>query len=107
MFKRLFPICFAMILLAAHFSRNGNTLLAFATILLPFLLFIKRRWVIYFLQTFTWLGSLSWAVGTYNLVTSRMAYGQPWAHVYYFKHRYAIYNLGRLLVKRCGRKGKI
>jgi hypothetical protein len=82
MFKRLFPICFAMVLLAAHFSRNGNTLLAFATILVPFLLFIKQRWVIYFLQTFAWLGSLSWAVGTYNLVTNRMAYGQPWTRMF-------------------------
>ncbi len=78
MFKRLFPIIFALILLGAHFSRNNNDILAIICVLLPFLLFIKRMWVIYLLQTIAYLGGVIWAYTTYSLVVGRLSEGQPW-----------------------------
>ncbi len=78
MFKRLFPIIFALILLGAHFSRNNNDILAIICVLLPFLLFIKRIWVIYLLQTIAYLGGVIWAFATYTLVVGRLSEGQPW-----------------------------
>ena len=82
MFKRTFPLIIALILLVAHFSRNGSNLLAVTSVLLPFLLFIKQIWVIYLLQAVTYLGGLIWAVGTYTLVAGRMETGQPWIRMF-------------------------
>jgi len=81
MFKRIFPIVFALILLAAHFSRNGNNILAIVSLLLPFLLFIKQIWVIHLLQAVTYLGGLAWAFGAYTLVNMRISFGQPWTRL--------------------------
>ncbi|KAA3610476.1 MAG: hypothetical protein D8M58_05305 [Calditrichaeota bacterium] len=82
MFKRLFPIILALILLGAHFSRNSYNLLAMVSVLLPFLLFVKRMWVIHLLQGTVFLGGLSWAISTYTLVMGRISFGQPWTRLF-------------------------
>ncbi len=81
MFKRIFPIVFAFLLLGAHFSRNENDIIAVMTVLLPLLLLVKQAWVIHLLQIIAYLGGVIWIETTYSLVVGRLAEDQPWTRL--------------------------
>ena len=67
-----------IILLAAHFSRGGNDILAGLTLLIPFLLFIKQKWVIISLEILAYLAAVVWLYGAYVYIQVRIATGDDW-----------------------------
>lgn len=78
MLLRLIPITLASLVLGAHFLRDGTVALVLLCVLLPFLLLIRRRWVLHLLQGYSLIAALVWAQTTYALGQSRMAEGEAW-----------------------------
>jgi len=76
--SRIIPYVFMIILLAAHFSRGGNDILAVLTLLIPFLFFIKQKWVITSLEVIAYLSALVWLFGAYQYIQLRIASGDDW-----------------------------
>jgi ferredoxin len=72
-----FPV-FASILLAAHFSRVQNDWLAMACLLSPFLLLVKRRWILMVYQTYLIIGGIVWIARIVDLAQMRQNEGRPW-----------------------------
>jgi len=78
---RIIPLILASLLLGAHFLRTGNLVLAAICVLLPLLLFIKRRWSWLIVQMFTYVGVAIWGYAAFNIVQQRIYWGMPWIRV--------------------------
>jgi type VI protein secretion system component VasK len=78
MILRIILIVISYLLLAAHFSRHDNTSLMIFCLLIPFLLLIKKRWVLIVIQSFCYLGALVWIQTTYLLVLERINLEESW-----------------------------
>jgi hypothetical protein len=76
-FLYLIAPVFAFLLLAAHFFRGENLLVALACILAIFLVLVRRPWAAYMMQVGLVLGSIEWLRSTISLVLSRSASGEP------------------------------
>ena len=77
-FIRLIPVILSSILMAAHFSRSNQNGLAIVCLMLPFLLFVRRRWVAKVFQVLLLVGSIEWIQTTLRIVHIRQFQGQPW-----------------------------
>ena len=75
---RFIPIVFSFILLAAHFSRADLNILAILTIILPFLLFIKKAWVARVIQIALLFGAVEWIRVLFEYVEIRKQIEQDW-----------------------------
>ncbi|MCJ7581853.1 MAG: hypothetical protein MUP98_15145 [Candidatus Aminicenantes bacterium] len=73
----LLPI-FSSVLLAAHFSRADLNILVPFTLLFPFILFIKKKWIIRLYQIYLLLGGLIWIERLLYLRRMRIAIGESW-----------------------------
>ena len=80
-FLKLTPVLISALLLAAHFSRAGLGLLAFAIALFPALLLLPRSWVARITQVLMTLGSIEWIRTTLILVSARREIGQSWTRL--------------------------
>lgn len=78
---RLLPPALAALVLAAHFYRAGNLVLAGAALALVGLLFVPRAWAARVLQLGLVAGALEWLLTLWRLVEQRQALGQPWARL--------------------------
>jgi len=78
---RLIPVILSSILMAAHFSRANQNGLAIVCLMLPFLLFIRRRWVAKVFQVLLLLGAIEWIETTLRIVHIRQLQGQPWTRL--------------------------
>lgn len=67
--------------MAAHFSRANQTGLAVVCLLLPFLLFIKRRWVAKILQVLLLIGAIEWIQTTLRIVHIRQMQEETWTRL--------------------------
>jgi hypothetical protein len=67
----------AFLLLAAHFYRSENLLLALVCLVAVFLVFVRRPWAAYAMQILLVLGAVEWLRSTVSLVLSRSAAGGP------------------------------
>lgn len=67
-----------IILLAAHFSRAGNDILAGIVLLIPLLFLIKHKWVILTLEVIAYLSAVVWLYGAYEYIQVRVANGSDW-----------------------------
>ena len=74
---RLVPVLLSLLVLAAHFSRAGETALALAVLALPLLLLFRRRWGARALELGLALGALEWVRTAFRLVDLRRAHGLP------------------------------
>ncbi len=72
-----FPVL-AFLLLAAHFSRANLNGLAIACLLLPFLLFYRKRWVLLVGGILLLMGAVVWGVTGYHLALARVHFGMPY-----------------------------
>jgi hypothetical protein len=70
-----------IILLAAHFSRGNHNVLAIISLLIPFLFFIKQKWVIISLEVIAYLAALVWLYGAYEYIQLRIATGDDWVRL--------------------------
>ncbi|OQX95095.1 hypothetical protein B6I21_07220 [candidate division KSB1 bacterium 4572_119] len=77
-FIRLLPVIFSSIMIAAHFSRAAYGVLAIVCLLLPLILFIKKRWVARAYQVLLVLGGLVWIQSLVHYAKIRSAMGESW-----------------------------
>jgi hypothetical protein len=75
---RLIPLVIASLLLAAHFIRDGNIGLVLAAVLVPALLFIKKRWSLMLVQLSAYAAAGVWVYTLIQLVQQRMILARPW-----------------------------
>lgn len=77
--KKIFilPII-SSVLLAAHFSRADMNLLVPVALLIPFILLIKRKWIIRIYQIYLILGGFIWIERLLFLRRMRIAMGESW-----------------------------
>ncbi len=68
----------AFLLLAAHFLRAQNIVVATACVLIILLLFVRRPWAARVIQAALLLGSLEWLLATIMLVRARIGMGEPY-----------------------------
>jgi len=77
-FLLLLAPALSLLLLAAHFYRDGVWPLALLCVGLVGLLAWRRAWVPGLLQVVLAAGCVEWAWTTLVLVQQRMAFGRPW-----------------------------
>lgn len=78
---RLLPPALAAIVLAAHFYRAGNLVLAGLAAGLGALLFVRRAWAARVVHLGLALGAIEWTLTLVRLVAARQAMGQPYARM--------------------------
>ena len=69
---------FALLLLAAHFLRDGSYILTAACALLPLLLLVRRRMALRVIQFTLAAGVAIWIHTAIVLTRTRMEFGAPW-----------------------------
>lgn len=77
-FVRLIPVFLSLLLLAAHFFRAGQMVLAVIPLLLFVPLVLRERWVPWLVQTVLLLGALEWVWTLYTVAQIRIAHGMDW-----------------------------
>ncbi|NOZ12727.1 MAG: 4Fe-4S binding protein [Acidobacteria bacterium] len=87
-----FPIL-AFLLLAAHFSRVNLNGLALACLLLPFLLFHRKRWVVITEGILLLTGSVIWGITGYRLALMRIHFGMPYHRLIAIMGGVALYTI--------------
>ncbi len=97
---QIIAVVFAYILLAAHMLRHHLALLALISLLLPFLLFIKKRWVLTLLEIVLYLATISWLIPIPGVVKERIAAGIPYTRYIIIMVSVAIYTLLSALLLR-------
>jgi hypothetical protein len=78
MMTRVIPLIIAFLLLGAHFLRSAHIILAGASLLIPLLLLIKKRWSLLLVKWLTYSGAIVWMQTTFSLVQQRRMAGLPW-----------------------------
>lgn len=81
-----------IILLAAHFSRANNPVLMVLALLVPFLLFIKKPWVIQALQGVSYLAAIVWVFSAYQYILIRISNGDDWQRLLIIMMAVALYS---------------
>jgi len=76
--SRIIPYVIMTLLLAAHFSRAGNSILMVISLLLPFLFFVKQKWVLPTLEIAAYLAAAAWLWSAYQYIQVRIATGDDW-----------------------------
>lgn len=74
---RIVILTFAYLLLGAHFLRIGNPVLLIFCVLSPFLLFIRKRYILIILQIFLYIGAGIWVYTAFTIIRKRMEMGSP------------------------------
>jgi len=97
---RLLPVIFSILLMAAHFSRAGSDVLALFCLLLPLLLFIRKKWLSILMQALLILGSFIWIYTIWNFAHLRQETGQPWGRLVLILSMVALFTAGSALVFR-------
>lgn len=80
-FLRLFPAIFSMLVLGAHFFRDGNLVALGAVIVLLVLLLLKKPWVSYVYQSLLVVGAVEWIRTLVEIARRRVAMGEPWTRM--------------------------
>ncbi len=80
-FVRLLPPAIAALVLAAHFYRAGNPIVAGLAAALVALLFVPRAWAARVVQAGLAAGALEWVLTLIRLVELRQATGQPYGRL--------------------------
>lgn len=78
MFFRVIPLILASLMLSAHFYRHWNYPLMILSLLVPSLLFIKRRWSLIAVQVCTILGVGVWISTIVDIAKERITMEVPW-----------------------------
>jgi hypothetical protein len=78
MISRLIPLALASILMAAHFLRGGSLELALVSILVPFLLLIRKMWSLIVVQLSAYAAAAIWLFTTADVIRDRMMVATPW-----------------------------
>ena len=74
----LLPVILSFLVLGAHFLREGSLPVVVICVVFPFLLVVKKRWVVWTIQTTLFLGGLEWLRTIAARVAVRNQVGEPW-----------------------------
>lgn len=75
------PVVLSLLLLGAHFLRDGSRVGVLACLLLIGMLFVRRPWVVRLMQVALVLGTLEWLRTMYELAQIRALHGQPYGRM--------------------------
>jgi hypothetical protein len=75
------PVVLSLIILGAHFMRDGNSIGVFGSLALIALLVVRRSWVARLIQAALVLGALEWLHTLYELAQLRVALGLPYTRM--------------------------
>ena len=78
---RLLPVFISFLLLAAHFLRAGQTVVAFALLCVLLLLLVRKNWVPWVLQLILVLGAVEWVLTLVSVAQLRIELGTPWTRM--------------------------
>ena len=78
---KLLPVMISFLLLAAHFYRAGQVILAGLSLAVLALLLLKETWVVRFIQAALMLAALEWIRTLYFFAQIRIESGQPWTRL--------------------------
>jgi hypothetical protein len=78
---RLVPVILSFGLLAAHFSRAGLLSLMILSLLLPFILLIRKAWVARSIQILLLLGAAEWIRAMFGYIELRKHIGEDWGRL--------------------------
>jgi hypothetical protein len=106
MILRLIPLIISWLILAAHFLRYGNLVLAGLCLAVPLSLLIQKRVVLNTVQWLTFGGVLLWIKIGIDLVTYRLAIHVDYTRLMIILSAIALFTLGSglLLYHRSFRK---
>jgi hypothetical protein len=80
-FALVLPAALSLLVLAAHFLRNGHLALVAASLVACALLSVRRPWAARTLQILLALGAAEWIRTLVALVVERQAEGRPFARM--------------------------
>jgi len=92
LWSRILPYVLMIILLAAHFSRGGNDILAGVALLIPILFFVKQKAVILFLELIAYFSAGVWLFSAYQYIQIRSAAGDDWFRLLIIMGAVALYS---------------
>ncbi len=95
---RFIPVILSFLLLAAHFSRANLSILIIPTLLLPFLLFIKKAWVARVTQIALVFGAFEWIRSIFEYVNVRQQFGEDWTKLAIILSGVALFTLLSALI---------
>ena len=75
------PIVLSLVVLGAHFLRDGNSVGVFIALVIIGLLFVRRPWAARLMQVVLVLGALEWVRTMYELGHMRALHGQPYGRM--------------------------
>ena len=78
---KLTPVVLSFALLAAHFYRSGQVILAGLCVATLLLLFFRKTWIPRLFQLLLILGALEWLRSLYYFAAMRIAWDQPWTRL--------------------------
>lgn len=95
---KLIPVYISALLLGAHFMRLGLYPVVAFSVLFPFLLFIKNKWIAKATQLILLLGALEWIRTLYVYASEREEMGEPWTRLAVILGSVALFTGGSALV---------
>ncbi|MBE9519093.1 MAG: hypothetical protein IMY68_11010 [Bacteroidetes bacterium] len=78
---RLLPVILAFGLLAAHFSRANMPPAVVVSLIIPFLLLIRKPWIAKSIQILLLLGALEWIRSMFGYIQVRKEIGEDWGRL--------------------------
>lgn len=75
------PVVLSFVLLAAHFLREGQTMLVVCTLLFPLLLLYGKSWAVRLVQLALLVATIEWLRTLLVLQAMRVEHGMPWARL--------------------------
>jgi hypothetical protein len=87
-------VIIASLMTAAHFFRHYNYPLMAISLLVPFLLLIKKRWVLTVIQLLALAGAGVWINTIVVIARMRMHYGEPWKRMAVILGAVALFTAG-------------
>lgn len=94
----LFPACLSLLIMAAHFLRDGNIVVMMTLLMMPFLLLIPRAWTARTIQFTLILSALEWLRTLWTLAAERQSIGQPWTRMAIVLGSVTLFTFGSAMV---------
>jgi len=94
----ILPIIISALLSAAHFYRSGSLLFTLSSILLPFLLVSKNRWIPKIITAFLFLAAGEWIRTILTFTEHYQAAGVSWTRMAIILGTVAVFTASSALV---------
>lgn len=97
-FVQLLPVILSMFILGAHFLRYYNMVEVAICIGLPFLLFVRRKFVVWTVQAALLVAAGIWVDTVLNLVDMRQQLGAAWMRMAFIIGGVTLFTLASMFV---------